>query len=99
MTVAYLIYVLAGKLLIFFGMKFAEDNEIGYKFIRNLLSCDLCWGFWVYGLLSFLVGEPLFVEYFYVPVLSQLVTGGFTSLLVHLVTLGWNVKFSVITIE
>lgn len=98
MEISYLIYLLVGKVLIFFGMKFAEDNEIGSKFIRTLLACGLCWGFWVYSGLSFLLGEHLFSDYFYVPVVSQLVTGGISSLLVHLVSVGWKEQFSIIRI-
>lgn len=99
MSVSYLIYLIVGKALIFFGMKFAEDNEIGSKFIRKLLSCGLCWGFWVYSLLSLLLGERLFVEFFYIPVISELATGGIVSLIIHLITLGWREQFEVITIE
>ena len=99
MYVRYLIFLLVGKVLIFFGMKFAEDNEIKIPFIKKLLSCGLCWGFWVYTLLSFLQGEILFWEYMYIPVISEMVTGGISSLLVHLVTLGWKTQFETIIIE
>lgn len=99
MSVSYLIYLIVGKALIFFGMKFAEDNEIGSKFIRKLLSCGLCWGFWVYGILSFLLGEVLFRELFYFPIVSQLITGGISSLIVHLISVGWKEQFLTVNIE
>ena len=98
MSVSYLIYLLVGKILIFFGMKFAEDNEIGSNFIRNLFSCGLCLGGWVFTGLSFLLGEHLFSTYFYVPVLSELITGTFSSLLVHLVSIGWKEQFDTVVI-
>lgn len=99
MSSLYLIYLFIGKVLIYFGMKFSSDNEISNKFIRNLLSCGLCWGFWVYTALSFFLGVQLFREYYYVPILSELITGGISSLLVHLISIGWREQFSVITIE
>ena len=99
MEVSYLIYLIVRKVLIFFGMKFAEDNEIGIKFIRGLFSCGLCIGVWIFTILSFLLGEHLFEEYFYVPFLSELVTGGISSLLVHLVSIGWKEQFLTINIE
>jgi len=98
MSVNFLIYLLVGKLIIFFSMKFVGDIEV-FGFVKKLLSCDLCWGFWVYSLLSFLLGEHLFVEIFYVPLLSEVTTGGLSSLLTHLITLGWKSKFEVIEIK
>ncbi len=99
MSIGFLVYLVVGKVLIFFGMKFAEDNEIKIKFIRNLLSCGLCWGFWTYTALGFLLGEQLFKEYFYVPVLSEIITGGISSLFVFLFSLGWKEYFTIIRIE
>ena len=99
MTSSFLIYVVVGKVLMYFSMKFARDNEITKGFIGRLLACGLCWGFWVYSLLSLLLGERLFVEFFYIPVISELATGGIVSLIVHLITLGWREQFEVITIE
>ena len=97
MSLSFLIYLLVGKLLLFFGNKFAEDNNLdGY--IGRLLTCGLCGGFILYSVLSVLLGEILLREQFYVPILSQVVTGGLSSLLVHLVSLGWQAQFEVIEI-
>jgi hypothetical protein len=99
MSVAYLVFLFTGKILIYFGMEFARNNEISNKFIKKLLSCDLCWGFWIYSLWSFLTGGVLFRDIYYVPVFSQFITGGISSFLVHLVSLGWKSKFEVLVIE
>ena len=80
-------------------MKFAEDNKIQNNFIKNLLSCDLCWGFWVYGWVSFIMGEVLFRDYYYLPIFSEVVTGGISSFIVHVFVLGWKSKFEVLVIE
>ena len=98
MSSSFFAYLFAGKILIFFGMKFAQDNGITKGFIGRLLSCDLCWGFWVYSLLSLLLGETLFDEFFYFKFISEFITGGLVSLFIHLVTLGWKSKFEVIEI-
>jgi hypothetical protein len=99
MEISYLIYLIVGKVLIFFGMKFAEDNEIGNRFIRNLLSCGLCFGGWIFTALSFFLGVVLFRELFYFPIISQIFTGGISSLIVHLISVGWKEQFLTINIE
>ena len=98
MTSSFLIFILVGKVLTFFGNKFAESNQLT-GFIGRLLTCQLCSGFWAYSLLSLLLGEYLFLDFFYVPVLSEVATGGIVSLLVHFIVLGWKSQFEVITIE
>lgn len=80
-------------------MKFAEDNKIQNSFIKKLLSCDLCWGFWVYGLVSFIMGEVLFRDYYYFPIFSEVVTGGISSFIVHMFVSGWKNTFEVLIIE
>lgn len=68
--------------------------------IEELHGCDLCFGVWVYGILAFFMQMSLTtaLEFSYVPILSELVTGGVISLLMHLLTLGWKSKFEVIVV-
>lgn len=49
--------------------------------------------------LSFVMGEHLFGELFYIPFISELATGGIVSFAIHLFELGWKSKFEVIVIE
>lgn len=49
--------------------------------------------------LSFVMGEVLFRDLFYIPIVSEVGTGLLTSLLMHLLTLGWKSKFEVIVVE
>lgn len=67
-------------------------------FIGRLLTCGLCSGFWAYTILSLLLGEIIFTDFFYVPLLSNVVTGALTSLLVHLASLGWKEQFGIVVI-
>jgi len=98
-SIGFLIYLLVGKFLIFFGMKFAEDNEIKFLFLKRLLSCGLCFGVWVYSVLSIVFDLSLFPEYMPHSLFSQVVTGMASSLFVHLVSVGWREQFSIIRIE
>jgi hypothetical protein len=97
MSISYLLYLVVGKILLFFGKRFAEDNN-WRGFVGKLLTCNLCGGLWIYSFMSWVLGEVLFREYFYVPILSEVVTGGFSAILVHLFTLGWQAQFEVIEI-
>ena len=99
MLSSFIVFVVVGKLLIFFGQKFAEGNNITEGFIGRLLACGLCWGFWVYTALSLLLGEIIFPDFFHVPVLSNVITGAATSFFVHLVSLGWREQFGIIVVE
>lgn len=98
MSSSFLVFVLVGKVLIFLGDKFARANDLT-GFMGRLLTCGLCSGTWAYTILSLLLGERLFVEYFYVPLLSEIVTGGITSILVHLIHEGWKSQFEIIEIS
>ena len=97
MSSNFLAYLVIGKVFIFLGGKFAEGNDLK-GFIGRLLLCPLCWGVWVYTLLSLLMGEVLFRDLFYIPLLSELATGGIVSILVHLVHQGWKSEYEVIEI-
>lgn len=99
MTVSFLLYLFVGKVLLFFAMKFAEGNGITTGYIGRLLSCDLCGGFVIYGLLSLLMGEILFRDYYFVPIVSQIITGGISSLMVALIHSGYKSRFEVLVIE
>ena len=99
MEISYLLYVLIGKLIIYFGMKFPPLANSRNNFVKQLFSCDECLGGWVYVGMSLVMGEALFRDVFYVPILSEAGTGLLTAFLVHLITLGWKEKFSIIIIE
>lgn len=76
--------------------KFLEENKI----VRKLHECDFCAGVWGYGLLSFFMQlellEPL--GFWYVPIVSELITGVVISFLVHIFIIGWKARFEVVVI-
>jgi hypothetical protein len=95
----YLLYCLVGKLLIYLGQNFAHLQDSKVKFISDLFSCDLCLGVWIMTLLSWGTSTYLFSDIFnsYSWIMG-VVTGCVTSFILHLVTIGWKEKFSIIIV-
>lgn len=104
--IAYFIYAIVGRICVFFLQKFPFSKlpllgklfrEGG--FLHDLFACDLCLGVWVYTILAFFFSVNFLDGYFYCPVISELITGAVTSLLVFLVRAGWQSEFSVIEVH
>jgi len=94
----YLVYILVGRLFIFLLQKAPYKSLfIKWSFLQELFECDLCLGVWVFTFLAFFIDVNLFS--FYVPVLSQLIIGSGTSLIVHLLRIGWQEKFGTIIVS
>lgn len=101
MLANWLIYISIGKILVYLGMQFPLPSFLKkIKSIEYLHGCDLCFGVWVFGFLALFMQMDLLtvLGFQYVPVLSQLVTGGAISFIVHLLSLGWKAKFEVIVV-
>lgn len=101
MDVSYLLYVLFGRLIIYFGMQFPPLAESRFEFVKRLFSCDLCLGFWTFSVLAMLMR----VEYILVNIpitgiflVDCVAVGMFTSFITHVFVLGWNSKFSIVEI-
>ena len=100
MTAGYLLFLVVGRLLIFFGNKFIGQNEIKIKFLNRLFSCPLCLGVWVYSVMSFLTGYYVFDDWTsHIPILSEVAAGAFSSYLVYLVEAGFRSLHETIIIE
>ena len=87
----WLIYMAVGKVMIFLWQELPLP-----KFFGKLHTCDLCAGVWIYGFLSFFMGLSL-LEVFgfnYVPVVSELVTGGVISFIIHIFFIGIKERFN-----
>lgn len=59
---------------------------------RELRECDLCLGVWVFAGLAGLMRINM-LEVFYIPVLSEMLSGTLASFAVHLAVIGWRAKF------
>lgn len=98
MSLSFLVFLVIGQLFVYLGMKFPPLAESRFSFVKRLWTCSLCSGVWVWTFLSFVMGEVLFREIFYVPFVSELATGGLVGFLMHIFILGWKSKFEVIVI-
>jgi len=99
-------YALIGRLTIYLLQKFPKHSLpfIGKlfregKFLDELFSCDMCLGVWIYTGLAFIMNMNMVGEYFYIPILSEFLTGAIMSFVMHLISIGWDAKFSTIHIE
>lgn len=98
MEISYLLYLLLGQLLIYFGMKFPYFRDSKFSYVKQLFSCSECLGVFIFTGLSIVMGEHLFGNLFYFPLVSEVITGTFSSFLMHLLTIGWREKFFVVII-
>ena len=87
----WLVMMAVGKILIYLWQQFPLPSAITkFKAIDKLHVCDLCAGVHIFALLSWVCGLHIFE---YVPVVSEYVTGGVVSFLVHIFSIGWREKF------
>lgn len=102
-----LILLLVGGLFILlvrkhpFSKWLYEQAPIGNfwrHFFRDMISCNLCLGVWIYFILEFLFKVNL-IEFVYVPVISEFVNGAMISFIMWLLIAGWNTLFGTIEIS
>jgi hypothetical protein len=94
---SWIAYIFIGKLFIYlWGIfplpQFLEENKI----INKLHTCSLCSGVWIYSVLSFFMGMSLLnvLGFTDVLIVSQLITGGAISFVVHIFSVGWRDFFA-----
>lgn len=93
----WLIFVVIGKLLIFLGQRFPLPDFLERnKKIKEWHECPLCFGVWVYGFLAFFLKMDLLtlVGFWYVPFVSEVITGGAISFIVYIFSIGWKDVFA-----
>lgn len=93
----WLIYLVMGKLMIYLGMKFPLPDFLERnKKINDWHSCPLCFGVWVYGFLAYILHMDLLtvLGFWYVPFVSELITGGAISFIVFIFSIGWKDVFA-----
>ena len=99
MILRYFAFAAIGKLLLYLAQKFPLTNYIAgkWKVLEQLVNCDLCFGFWVYLVLSVFYRIDILVPH--VAVLSEIILASATTFLVHLISIGWSEKFNIVVIE
>ena len=97
-------YILVGKLSIYFIQIFPPTYLL-YKipkvgeYLEKLFSCDLCLGTWVFAFYAYFFKINFMQEFWYIPILSEILTGAITSLIVHLASIGWKDKFGTFEVK
>jgi hypothetical protein len=107
MLLDFIGFLLVGRLLVFFLQEFPFDKFflIGGlfkegKFLKQLLECDLCLGFWVYSFIAFAFGVDILKDMdINTLILGKVVTGAVASFIVHIFRIGWVTKFGVVIVE
>lgn len=68
--------------------------------LHELLFCDLCLGFWVYLGLSFIFGFNVYGDYwFYVPVVTEVLSACVFSFVGYVFFAGWKTLFTIVYLE
>ena len=95
---SWLVLLLVGKILIYLWQQFPLPDFLAkYKTLNKLHTCDLCGGVHIYALLSAVTRLFLFPAFgldWYFPVVSEYVTGGVLSFVVHIFSIGWRERFN-----
>lgn len=99
MSAKFILFLIVGRVLIWIAQKFAKDNEIKIQFINKLLSCSLCAGVWIYTILSAIFHFNALIDFPYIPAVTELVVGCFSSALMFFVEQGWRSWNEPIVIE
>jgi len=95
----YFAFALIGKVLLYLLQKFPLTDYLAtkWKVIEQLVTCDLCLGFWVYLILGAFYRVDLITPY--QAVFSEIILASVTTFVVHLISIGWSEKFSVVVIN
>jgi hypothetical protein len=103
---SYFLFLSVGRLCIFllqkfpfYKFKFLKGLFLEGGFLHDLFACDLCLGVWVFTILSAFFRLNLLEDYFYIPVVSEFITGGITSFIAHLIRSGYQAQYSVIEVH
>lgn len=101
MIARFLVLCLVGKLLMYLWTISPYAEWLGKKspFFQKLFECHLCLGVWAYPTLAWVFHVNVLDAFFYIPILSEIITGGVTSFLVWLASEGWSARFSAYEIK
>lgn len=97
----WIAFILLGRVAIYLWMQFPLPEVLNSKrTIHYLHNCDLCSGVWIYSILAGFMQmdllEPL--NFWYVPVVSEVLVGMVISFLVHIFVIGWKAKFDTVVL-
>ena len=91
MTTTGVVYLAIGKLLIYLIQKAPYKDYIKWGFLKDLVKCDLCLGWWVYFVLSVVLKQWWFFAY--QPIISEIITCSTATFVMWIVSRGWDSQF------
>lgn len=95
---SFVAYLGIGRLMIYIAQKFISDAT-KIELLSKWASCDLCAGVWIYSALAYFLNIQILSDILpYVPFVTEVVTGCASSMIMHLLVIGWREKFSVLVI-
>jgi hypothetical protein len=97
MLLDWFVFAVVGRLLVFLGQKFPLPQALAkYEKIKELHACPLCLGVWIYSALAYFMGMDFLADmgFWYIPVISEVVTGGAISFVVFIFGIGWKDYFA-----
>lgn len=95
----WLIYLAAGRVITWLLQVNGLMKPLwkSHHFLLDLSQCDLCLGFWVYLFLALcLPTRPFAMWTFYV---GAVVLASVSTLIAHLLRIGWQTKFGITVID
>jgi hypothetical protein len=95
---SWVIYLALGKIFIYLWQQFPLPSRLEkIKVINKLHLCSLCSGVWIYSILACAMRMDILVLFGFpfVFLIGWIVTGGVSSFLIHLISMGWNDQFAV----
>jgi len=95
----FLVYLFSGRILLFLAKKFPPIRDLGVKseFFRELLSCNICSGTWVYLFLIPWFRNIDIDDIKFKPV-KWLVIAGVSSILSQCIVTGYEELFGTVVI-
>jgi hypothetical protein len=69
-----------------------------HPILKEFGGCDLCLGFWVYAILAWATQVNI-MEPYYMPGVSEVVTGIAFSFGMHLARVGWQTRFGTLELN
>ena len=73
------------------------DKKIKQEFVGKLTRCQFCLGVWVYAFWTFVM-QMYPEKVVYVPGVSEFIVGAAASLIMYLLSVGWDVQFRTIQV-
>ena len=89
---SWLVFAASGRIIIHLWMTFPEPPFMKLPWwLEKLHRCDLCSGFWIYGILAVALQLDLFGAN---NIITQIATGAVTTYLVHVFVIGIKEKYA-----